>query len=62
MLDKAQWPAGDELEYCRYLWDDPYTQLAIIFVGGDGCYAALRKEPTLSSRIYPAAPHPPESR
>ncbi|NGN67609.1 ATP-binding protein [Streptomyces sp. A7024] len=52
VLDEAQWLSSEQLEYCRYLWDDPYTQLAIVFVGGDGCYAALRKEPMLSSRIY----------
>ncbi|MDH6123045.1 hypothetical protein ABH930_007424 [Kitasatospora sp. GAS204A] len=42
-----QRPAG----YVRCLWDDPYTQLAIVFVGGECCYQTLRKEPMLSSRI-----------
>ncbi|ARX80634.1 hypothetical protein SMD44_00032 [Streptomyces alboflavus] len=51
VLDEAQWLQSDQLEYIRYLWDDPYTQLAII-VGGEGCPAALRKEPMLSSRIF----------
>ncbi|MFI1184228.1 AAA family ATPase [Streptomyces sp. NPDC020799] len=52
VLDEAQWLQSDQLEYVRYLWDDPYTQLAIVFVGGEGCYQALRKEPMLSSRIF----------
>ncbi|WP_245790937.1 ATP-binding protein [Streptomyces monashensis] len=50
--DEAQWLSGDQLEYVRYLWDDPYTQLAVVFVGGEGCHAALRREPVLSSRIF----------
>ncbi|MFC7310807.1 AAA family ATPase [Streptomyces monticola] len=52
ILDEAQWLSSDQLEYCRFLWDDPYTQLAIIFVGGEGCHATLRNEPMLSSRIF----------
>ena len=52
VLDEAQWLSSDLLEYVRYLWDDPYTQLAVIFVGGEGCHATLRKEPMLSSRIF----------
>ncbi|GAA2720692.1 MULTISPECIES: ATP-binding protein [Streptomyces] len=52
VLDEAQWLQSDQLEYVRYLWDDPYTQLAVIFVGGEGCHHALRKEPMLSSRIF----------
>ncbi|WP_406162957.1 ATP-binding protein [Streptomyces sp. NBC_01005] len=42
VLDEAQWLSSDQLEYIRYLWDDPYTQLAVIFVGGEGCHATLR--------------------
>jgi hypothetical protein len=52
VLDEAQWLSSDQLEFVRYLWDDPYTQLAVIFVGGEGCHAALRREPMLSSRIF----------
>ncbi|MGC0415528.1 AAA family ATPase [Embleya sp. AB8] len=52
VLDEAQWLSSDQLEYVRYLWDDPYTQLAIVFVGGEGCHQTLRKEPMLSSRIF----------
>ncbi|MEV5866657.1 ATP-binding protein [Streptomyces tendae] len=43
---------GDSFEYFRYLWDEPATQLAIIFVGGEGCHTVLRREPMLSSRVF----------
>ncbi|MFF1695593.1 AAA family ATPase [Streptomyces sp. NPDC058257] len=52
VLDEAQWLSSDQLEYIRYLWDDPYTQLAVIFIGGEGCHTTLRQEPMLSSRIF----------
>ncbi|MEU9048549.1 MULTISPECIES: ATP-binding protein [unclassified Kitasatospora] len=52
VLDEVQWLSSDQLEYVRYLWDDPYTRLAVVFVGGEGCYQTLRKEPMLSSRIF----------
>ena len=52
VLDEAQWLSSDQLEYVRDLWDDPYTQLAVIFVGGEGCHQTLTKEPMLSSRIF----------
>ncbi|TYC68866.1 ATP-binding protein [Streptomyces sp. CB01881] len=38
VLDEAQWLSSDQLEYIRYLWDDPYTRLAVVFVGGEGCH------------------------
>ncbi|WP_368396711.1 hypothetical protein [Streptomyces sclerotialus] len=46
------WAGGEAFEYFRYLWDEPATQLAIIFVGGEGCHTVLRREPMLSSRIF----------
>ncbi|MBC9715720.1 ATP-binding protein [Streptomyces sp. TRM66268-LWL] len=52
VFDEAQWLQSDQLEYVRYLWDDPYTQIAVVFVGGEGCHHTLRKEPMLSSRIF----------
>ncbi|WP_051866543.1 ATP-binding protein [Streptomyces griseus] len=33
LVDEAQWLNGEAFEYFRYLWDEPSTQLAIIFVG-----------------------------
>ncbi|WP_247200565.1 ATP-binding protein [Streptomyces scabiei] len=52
LVDEAQWLNGEAFEYFRYLWDEPATQLAIIFVGGAGCHTVLRREPMLSSRVF----------
>ncbi|BDE44342.1 hypothetical protein SLITK23_75870 [Streptomyces lividans] len=52
LVDEAQWLNGEAFEYFRYLWDEPSTQLAIIFVGGAGCHTVLRREPMLSSRVF----------
>jgi hypothetical protein len=52
LVDEAQWLNGEAFEYFRCLWDDPSTQLAIVFVGGEGCHTVLRGEPMLSSRIF----------
>lgn len=52
LVDEAQWLNGEAFTYFRYLWDEPATQLAIVFVGGEGCQAVLRREPMLSSRIF----------
>ncbi|MEW2458822.1 ATP-binding protein [Streptomyces albus] len=52
LVDKAQWLNGEAFEYFRYLWDEPSTRLAIMFVGGEGCHAVLRREPMLSSRVF----------
>ncbi|WAP53500.1 hypothetical protein [Streptomyces sp. S465] len=49
---RPRWLNGEAFEYFRYLWDEPSTQLAIIFVGGEGCHTVLRREPVLSSRIF----------
>ncbi|MFD8566644.1 AAA family ATPase [Streptomyces sp. NPDC059639] len=52
VVDEAQWLNSEAFEYFRYLWDDYATQLAIVFVGGPGCYTVLRREPMLASRIF----------
>ena len=41
-----------KIEYLRHLHDDPDTRFALLFVGGDGCYEVLRREPMLDSRLY----------
>ncbi|MEV8071310.1 hypothetical protein AB0P32_35310 [Streptomyces sp. NPDC085995] len=51
-MDEAQWLNSEAFEYFRYLRDDYATQLAIVFVGGQGCSTVLRKEPILASRIF----------
>lgn len=35
-----------------YLWDEPATRFAVVFVGGEGCHTVLRREPMLSSRVF----------
>ena len=52
LVDEAQWLNSEAFEYFRYLWDDPTTKLAIIFVGGEGAHTVLRREPMLASRIF----------
>ncbi|MFD4510970.1 AAA family ATPase [Streptomyces sp. NPDC058457] len=52
LVDEARWLDGEAFEYFRCLWDEPATQLAIIFVGGEGCHTVLRRGPMLSSRIF----------
>lgn len=52
VVDEAQWLNSEVFEYFRYLWDDYATQLALVFVGGQGCYTVLRKEPMPASRIF----------
>ncbi|MFE1558129.1 AAA family ATPase [Streptomyces sp. NPDC058734] len=52
LVDEAQWLNGEAFEYFRYLWDEPATQIAIVFVGGAGAHTVLRREPMLSSRIF----------
>jgi hypothetical protein len=51
-VDEAQWLNGEAFEYFRYLWDEPATRFAVVFVGGEGCHTVLRREPMLSSRVF----------
>lgn len=52
VIDEAQWLNRECFEYLRYLHDDARTRFALLFVGGDGAYEVLRREPMLDSRIY----------
>jgi len=52
VVDEAQHLNTDTIEYIRYLWDDPDTQFAVLFVGGDDCWDVLSREPMLRSRIW----------
>ncbi|WP_245984914.1 ATP-binding protein [Streptomyces tateyamensis] len=52
VCDEAQWMSRECFEYWRYLWDDPATDIAVVFAGGDGCAKVLRREPMLASRVY----------
>ncbi|RRQ26221.1 ATP-binding protein [Rhodococcus sp. Eu-32] len=52
VCDEAQWMSRECFEYWRHLWDDPRTDVAIVFVGGGDCYRVLSRESMLSSRVY----------
>lgn len=52
VCDEAQWLSRGCFEFWRHLWDDPRTDISIVFVGGGDCYKVLRREPMLSSRVY----------
>ncbi|MER5642777.1 ATP-binding protein [Kitasatospora sp. NPDC002227] len=52
VCDEAQWLSRECFEYWRYLWDDPATDIAVVFAGGDGCAKVLRREPMLASRVF----------
>jgi hypothetical protein len=52
VCDEAQWLSRECFEFWRHLWDDPRTDISIVFVGGGDCYKVLRREPMLSSRVY----------
>ncbi|WP_229837304.1 ATP-binding protein, partial [Dactylosporangium sucinum] len=52
VCDEAQWLSRECFEFWRHLWDDPRTDIAIVFVGGGDCYRVLKREPMLSSRVY----------
>ncbi|WP_285551174.1 ATP-binding protein, partial [Streptomyces lavendulae] len=52
VCDEVQWLNGEGFECFRYLWDEPATQIAIVFVGGAGAHTVLCREPMLSARIF----------
>ena len=52
VCDEAQWLSRECFEFWRHLWDEPRTDIAIVFVGGGDCYRVLKREPMLSSRVY----------
>ena len=52
VCDEAQWMSTECFEYWRHLWDEPSTQIAVVFVGGGDCHKVLKREPMLDSRVY----------
>jgi DNA transposition AAA+ family ATPase len=52
VVDEAQQLNADAFDYLRFLHDDPDTQFALIFVGGNGCWKTLSRYPMLLSRVY----------
>ncbi|MFE9368064.1 AAA family ATPase [Streptomyces sp. NPDC006978] len=52
VVDEAQRLNGDCIELLRHLHDHPKTRFALLYVGGDGCWEVLSKEPMLRSRVF----------
>jgi DNA transposition AAA+ family ATPase len=52
VVDEAQQLNANALDYLRYLHDEPDTQFALMFVGGNGCWKTLSRHPMLLSRVY----------
>lgn len=61
VLDEAQRLNGDCLEMVRQLHDSRRTRFAVLYVGGDGCWERLSREPMLKSRIFRRLPFMPLS-
>ncbi|MFB4319959.1 AAA family ATPase [Actinomadura sp. 21ATH] len=59
VLDEAQRLNGDCLEMIRQLHDSRRTRFAVLYVGGNGCWERLSREPMLKSRIYRRLPFMP---
>ena len=49
---EAQRLNGVCIEYLRHLHDHPATRLALLLVGGNGCWEVLSREPMLGSRVW----------
>jgi len=62
VIDEAQRLNSDCIELIRHLHDHPDTRFALLYVGGDGCWEVLSREPMLRSRIFRRLPFQPLSR
>ena len=56
VIDEAQRLNGDCIELLRHLHDHPHTRFALLYVGGDGCWEVLSREPMLASRVFRRLP------
>jgi type II secretory pathway predicted ATPase ExeA len=59
VVDEAQRLNSDCIELLRHLHDHQETRFALLYVGGDGCWEVLSKEPMLRSRILRRLPFKP---
>lgn len=59
VIDEAQRLNGDCIEMLRHLHDHPSTRFALLYVGGDGCWEVLSREPMLRSRVFRRLPFAP---
>jgi DNA transposition AAA+ family ATPase len=62
VIDEAQRLNGDCIELLRHLHDHPATRFALLYVGGDGCWEVLSREPMLRSRVFRRLPFAPLAR
>jgi hypothetical protein len=56
IIDEAQRLTSDCIELLRHLHDHPETRFALLYVGGDGCWEVLSREPMLASRVFRRLP------
>lgn len=56
VVDEAQRLNGECIEMLRHLHDHPAARFALLYVGGDGCWEVLSREPMLRSRIFRRLP------
>jgi DNA transposition AAA+ family ATPase len=59
VVDEAQRLNGECIELLRHLHDHSDTRFALLYVGGDGCWEVLSREPMLRSRIFRRLPFKP---
>ncbi|AGL15143.1 ATP-binding protein [Actinoplanes sp. N902-109] len=59
VIDEAQRLNGECIELLRHLHDHSDTRFALLYVGGDGCWEVLSREPMLRSRIFRRLPFKP---
>ncbi|MEV0633268.1 ATP-binding protein [Nonomuraea wenchangensis] len=55
-IDEAQRLNSDCIELLRHLHDHHDTRFALLYVGGDGCWEVLSREPMLRSRVFRRLP------
>jgi DNA transposition AAA+ family ATPase len=51
-IDEAQNLSTECFEYMRHLHDDPRTDFALLFIGGNRCWEVISRHPMLRSRIW----------
>jgi DNA transposition AAA+ family ATPase len=56
VVDEAQRLTSDCIDLLRHLHDHEMTRFALLYVGGDGCWEVLSREPMLRSRIFRRLP------
>jgi DNA transposition AAA+ family ATPase len=59
VVDEAQRLNGECIELLRHLHDHTETRFALLYVGGDGCWEVLSREPMLRSRVFRRLPFRP---